>query len=355
MSIIADIILERGSFTLDVNLQLPGSGVTALFGRSGCGKTTLLRALAGLERFNGGQICVQGEIWQDNKHFLPVHLRAVGYVFQESSLFPHLNVKHNLLYGFNRLDKSARHIAFDDTVQLLGLDSLMHKFPAQLSGGQRQRVAIGRALLTSPRLLLMDEPMASLDLISKAEILPYIETLHRNLAIPVIYVSHSIQEVCRLADHMVLLENGRVLAQDSLQAVLTRPDLPLAYHDNAAAVLCATMLRHSADHMSELGLEGGQTLLISRQNIMPGAQVRARVLARDVAIALQVPQHISVNNCLPATIRDISDDSHPGHVLLQLDLAGQTILSRISRRSFERLTLAVGLKVFALIKAINLD
>lgn len=355
MSINASIKLQRGNFTLDVKLELPAQGITALFGRSGSGKTTILRCIAGLERASAMHLSVNGEVWQDKQLFLPVHQRPLGYVFQEASLFPHLNVERNLRFGYSRVANAQRQIGFNETIELLGLQTMLTRYPEQLSGGQRQRVAIARALLTSPRLLLMDEPMASLDQTSKAEILPYLERLHANLGIPIIYVSHAIEEVSRLADHLVLLEQGQVLAAGPLQDVLTRTDLPLAHSANAAAVIKAKVLSHADDFISELQLADGQSVFVSQQNIALGSEVRARVLARDVAIALEIPQQFSVNNCLVATVLEISDDPNPGHVLLKLQLSGQVLLSRISRRSLQRMGLKLGQQVYALVKAVSLD
>ena len=350
-----DFHLQRDDFSLQLASTLPGCGVSALFGRSGCGKTTLLRCIAGLERSVRGHLHVQGEVWQDQQRFLKPEQRSIGYVFQEGRLFPHLNVLRNLEYGLRRIPAATRQVEPADVVELLGLGALTRRLPAELSGGQRQRVAIGRALLTSPRVLLMDEPLAALDAISKAEIMPYLERLHGELAIPVILVSHSLEEVCRLADHMVLLDAGRLQAAGPLQEMLTHPDLPLAHSANAAAVLEATVIEHGEDHMSVLACEGGHRLLISREDVAPGQRVRARILARDVALALQPPQDSSVSNCLPVRISGISDDPHPGHLLLQLDLDGQTLLSRITRRSRERLALQPGKDVYALIKSITLE
>ena len=350
-----DFHLRREDFSLQMASSVPGRGVTALFGRSGCGKTTLLRCIAGLERQVRGHLRVQGEVWQDAQHFRKPEQRPIGYVFQEGRLFPHLNVQRNLEYGLRRIPATERQIQPAEVVDLLGLGELTQRLPDELSGGQRQRVAIGRALLTSPRVLLMDEPLAALDAISKAEIMPYLERLHGELAIPVLLVSHSLEEVSRLADHMLLLDGGRLQAEGPLQEMLTRPDLPLAHSANASAVLAATVLEHGEDHMSVLACEGGQQLLVSREDIETGQQVRARILARDVALALQAPQESSVCNCLPVRISEISDDPHPGHVLLRLDLDGQTLLSRITRRSCERLALTQGKAVYALIKGITLD
>jgi len=351
MSITARFQVRRGGFALDVDLRIPGTGVTALFGRSGSGKTTCLRCIAGLERVSGAELRFNEEVWQDARRFVPVHQRPLGFVFQESSLFPHLRVARNLSFGLQRIAPAQRQVGFDETVELLGLSGLLDRYPDALSGGQRQRVAIGRALLTSPRLLLMDEPMASLDATSKGEILPYLERLHDRLAIPVIYVSHNLEEVIRLADHMVLLDNGRVLAEGPLHEVLTRADLPLAHGEGAAAVLEASVVAHDErHHLSTLAFAGG-TLTLVRHPTPASTRVRVRILARDVAISLSPPQDLSVLNCLPARLLDVSDDPQPGQVLLRLAVGDQSVLlSRISRHSLERLGLQPGMRVFALIK-----
>ncbi len=218
--------LPRNHFTLEANLQLPTQGVTALFGRSGSGKTSLLRLLAGLEFQSGSRLLFRDEVWQNHNNFVPTHQRSLGYVFQEASLFPHLRIRNNLEYGYHRTPVRERQIHPPRVIELMGIEALLKYYPDQLSGGQRQRVAIGRALLTSPKLLLMDEPMASLDSTSKAEILPFLERLKDQLALPIIYVSHSIEEVARLADHLVLLEQGQVIAQGDIQSLLTDPTLP---------------------------------------------------------------------------------------------------------------------------------
>lgn len=352
MSIEARFFLDRGDFTLDVDLDIPGRGVTALFGRSGSGKTTILRCLAGLERIREGQLRFNGETWQEGRRWLPVHKRPLGYVFQEASLFPHLKVRDNLLYGFKRLIPDRRRLALDEVSALLGLADLLDRYPDALSGGQRQRVAIGRALLTSPQLLLMDEPMASLDVTSKGEILPYLERLRDELSIPVVYVSHAIEEVARLADHMVLLEAGRTLAQGPLQTLLTRTDLPLAHSEQASAVIEGTVaVHHAPDHLTELAFAGG-SLLISHQERAVGTPLRARILARDVSVALTRPDASSVLNALQVRISDISDDPQPGHVILTLDAGGQTLLARISLRSCRQLALAKGQTVWAMVKGV---
>ena len=352
MNIHACFHLDRGDFVLDVDLDIPAQGVSVLFGPSGCGKTTILRCLAGLERITAGYLRFNGDIWQDAQRFVPVHQRSIGYVFQEASLFPHLTVEHNLLYGFKRIAPEQRRVELDEVVDLLNLGCLLARFPDALSGGQRQRVSIGRALLTSPKLLLMDEPMASLDVTSKGEILPYLERLRDKLSIPIVYVSHAIEEVVRLADHMVLLENGRVLAQGPLQTLLTRPELPLAYSEQASAVIEGTVAaHHEADYLTELAFAGGR-LLISHQDRAIGDALRVRVLARDVSVALERPATSSVLNAIPVKIAQISDDAHLGHVILNL-LAGECpLLARISALSCRQLDLSPGQSVWAMVKEV---
>jgi molybdate transport system ATP-binding protein len=344
--------LERPGFRLTVETEVPGRGVTAVFGRSGCGKTTLLRCMAGLERSAQGRLVVNGETWQDENRFIPAHQRSLGYVFQEGQLFPHLSVQGNLLYGYRRIPVAQRIVQPHDVAKLLGLETLLQRRVTEISGGQRQRVAMGRALLSSPRLLLMDEPLAALDAISKAEILPYLERLHDELSIPILYVSHAIDEVTRLADHMLFMEAGVVRAAGALRDLITREDLPLAHAEGAAAVIEARVTDHDdRHHLTELEFEGG-TLVISREDLQRSASVRVRVMARDVAINLTRPRDSSVLNCLPAQVLDVSDDPHPGHVLVRLAVGEATLLSRITRRSLEHLDLKPGSRVYALVKSV---
>lgn len=352
----ADFQLQRGNFLLDVTLRLPSSGVTALFGRSGSGKTTLLRCMAGLEYQLGGRMVFQDQSWQNNKTFLPVYQRPLGYVFQEASLFPHLKVKDNLLYGYQRIPANQQKLQPDQVTELLGISELLQRYPDQLSGGQRQRVAIGRALLTSPQLLLMDEPMASLDATSKAEILPFLERLRDELDIPIVYVSHAIEEVTRLADHLVLLDQGQVVAQGELQTLLTDPALPFMQTESASSVLRAEVLCTDAgDGLTELRLEH-QTMLISRCGLQKGQATRVRILARDVVLALTPPDDISLLNCLETQVLDIQPDiglnPNPSQVLVRLQLGQQTLLARISKRSAERMALKKDQGVYALIKGV---
>lgn len=350
-----DVSLPRSHFTLEARLQLPTQGVTALFGRSGSGKTTLLRLIAGLEFQLGSHLLFRAEVWQNHKIFVPTHRRSLGYVFQEASLFPHLRVRNNLEYGYRRIPVGERQIHPDQVIDLLGIEALLERYPDELSGGQRQRVAIGRALLTSPKLLLMDEPMASLDATSKAEILPFLERLKEQLALPIIYVSHSIEEVTRLADHLVLLEQGQVIAQGDLQSLLTDPELPFLQTDTASTVLHARVKQaHSDDQLSQLDI-AGQPLFISRCGLRDGQATRVRVLARDVVLALSPPSEISLVNCLETRVIDLQPDSAPSQLLVRLSLGEQTMLARISRRSARHLGLRENQRVYALVKGVAMN
>lgn len=351
--------LSRSGFNLDVDFNLPGQGISALFGVSGSGKTTVLRCIAGLERAARGVVRINGDIWQQDKIFVPPHLRAVGYVFQEPSLFSHLDVRHNLEYAFKRRRTDAAHIGFDHAIHLLGIEQFLQRMPHQISGGQQQRVAIARALLTSPRLLLMDEPLASLDLNSKAEILPYLEQLHDELKIPVIYVSHAPAEVTRLADHLVLIEAGKVRAQGAINDLLTNSALPLAHLDEAGAVLHGKVLRQDENyHLTYVALSGtgitGGMVAVSHKDLTLGHDVRVRILARDVSIALQPPQHSSITNVLPVRVMNICPAADAAQAIVQLDLGGQTLLSRITRRSVDMLNLQQDAIVYAQVKSVAL-
>jgi molybdate transport system ATP-binding protein len=346
--------MQRDGFALDAEFSAPPVGVTALFGPSGSGKTTLLRCIAGLERTQGW-LHVNGELWQDEQTFMPVHRRPLGYVFQEASLFPHLSVRANLEYGYKRIASAERKVQLDQVVEWLGLSHLIERNdPAVLSGGERQRVAIGRALLTSPRILLMDEPLSALDTTSKQEILPYLERLHRELAIPVLYVSHALDEVARLADHLVLLEKGRVIASGALQETLARLDLPTAHFDDAGAVIEAVVGQQDETyHLTRLDFAGGH-LWVGKSDQPFGTRVRARVLARDVSIATQAPQGSSINNILNARIEEIRDEGPDKVVVRMMVGESHTLLSRITRRSRDHLGLIAGMYVCAQVKSIAL-
>ena len=358
--LVLQLMLDRPGFQLDLQCALPGAGVTALFGPSGCGKTTVLRALAGLERARGRVQCGPA-VWQDDAQqlFVPAHRRPVGYVIQEAALFPHLDVQRNLLYGHRRIAPSRRHIPVDHAVELLGIGALLQRSAATLSGGERQRVAIARALLTSPRLLLMDEPLAALDAERKAEILPYLERLHRELAMPIVYVTHAMDEVARLADHLVLMQAGRVLAAGPMQALLARPELPLGRQDDAGVVIEAAVAEHDAAYaLTRLVFDGG-SLWVGQSPAKVGKRVRARVLARDVSVAREAPAATSILNVLPVTLQALQADG--GTVLLGLSPghhveahAAPCLLARITLKSCNALQLQPGDALFAQVKAVAL-
>jgi molybdate transport system ATP-binding protein len=342
-----------GGFRLDVSFNLPGRGVTAILGVSGSGKTSLLRCIAGLQRADSGRLIVNGAVWQDDAAgvFLPVHRRPLGFVFQDASLFAHLDVRRNLAYGRSRVPAAERRVSLEQAVELLGIAPLMARRPDTLSGGERQRVAIARALATSPRLLLMDEPLAALDLQRKAEVLPYLERLQAELELPILYVSHAPDEVARLADHLLLLEAGRVTAAGPTRELLTRLDLPLAHGDAAAAVIAATVRHLEPDwQLAHLEFSGGQISLPS-QTLQPGQRVRLRIQARDVSLSLLRQEGSSVLNVFAATVTGLAGDS-PGQLMVSLDAGGSTLLARITRKSAAALQLQPGSPVFAQVKGV---
>lgn len=356
MSIEARFQKRLGNFELDVDLRIPSKGVTALFGHSGSGKTTLLRCLAGLERFDG-HLFVDKECWQGERYFMPVHKRPLGYVFQEASLFPHLSVEQNLGFGLKRIPASRQQLQMDQVVNWLGINYLLKRRPQFLSGGERQRVAIARALLTSPRLLLMDEPLSALDERSKQDILPYLERLHDELAIPVIYVSHSMKEVARLADHMVWLEQGKVCDSGSTQQVLTNLKLAISHEEAAAAVLDSVVVAHDEHyHLTQLQNAFG-TLWVKPMNKQPGETVRVNVPARDVSLSLEKEEHSSILNIWEAQVIEIGD-AEPGQVMIKLccpqNAGKQPLLARITQKSRDKLALEIGSRVYARIKSVGL-
>ena len=343
-----------GAFALDVAFECPMRGITAIFGPSGCGKTTLLRCVAGLQRM-AGSVRIGTQAWQDDAQgvFTRPHQRAIGYVFQEPSLFPHRSVRGNLEYGLQRIRPADRRVTFAEVVELLGVSELLQRRPDNLSGGQRQRVAIARALLTSPRLLLMDEPLAALDRQSKYEIFPYLERLHDELAMPVFYVSHAPDEVARFADHLVLLENGRIRASGSLRDLRTRLDLAVDLGTDADAVIEARVAEHDElYHLSYLDFPAGR-FSVARSDLPIGHTTRLRVLARDVSITLQSQTGTSILNIFPAVVAELAEES-AAQILVRLDLAGTPMLARVTRKSAEALSLQPGQRVYAQVKAVAL-
>lgn len=348
--------VERAGFALDVDLSLPGRGISVLFGHSGSGKTSCLRCFAGLDRARDGYLRVNGELWQDSArgHFLAPHRRAVGYVFQDANLFPHLSVRRNLEFGLTRIPAQSRRVPLAQALELLGIEHLLQRMPDSLSGGERQRVAIARALLSSPRLLLMDEPLASLDLKRKLEVLPYLERLHEELEIPLIYVSHAPDEVSRLADHLVLLEDGRVRASGPLKETLLRADLPFIFEDDAEAVVDGRVHGHDARYqLLELALPGsGARLRLPHGELPTGRAVRVKIKARDVSLSLQRAEGSSLLNLLPVEVdgwRQLD-----AQVLLTLQLGEQRLLARITRYSFDQLGIHAGQRLWAQVKSVSL-
>ena len=346
--------LDYPGFALDVDLGLPSSGVTALFGQSGSGKTTLLRAIAGLERVMDGKLVVDGEVWQDATTFLPTHRRPLGYVFQEANLFAHLSVQGNLDYGMKRTASRPAGVDFSGIVELLGIGHLLDRKPDRLSGGERQRVAIARALLTQPRLLLMDEPLAALDHARKQEILPYLEQLHATLKIPVLYVSHAPDEVARLADHLVVLEAGRVLASGPLTETLARIDLPIRLGEDAGVVLDGRIAERDENwHLARVEFPGG-SLWVRDSGVTLGKAVRVRILARDISVTREKVLATSILNTLQARVVELADDTHPALALVRMAVGDSFVVARLTHRSACALELRPGQTVWIQIKAVAL-
>jgi molybdate transport system ATP-binding protein len=359
-SIHARFNLDRADFSLDVDLDLPNRGVTALFGHSGSGKTTLLRCIAGLERAQG-ELIMNGEVWQDANTFLPTHKRQLGYVFQEASLFPHLTARGNLEYGRSRAQYGSSggmdRAALDHIVDLLGIGPLLDRRPDQLSGGERQRVGIARALAVKPKLLLMDEPLAALDLARKQEILPYLERLHEELEIPVLYVSHAPDEVARLADHIVVMRDGRAVASGALTETLARLDLPIHLGEDAGVVLDAVVAERDAQWQlarTTFSDNPDAGVWVRDGDHAIGHHVRVRILARDVSLAVTRHSGTSIQNILPGVVETLADDTHPALALVRVNVGGVKVVARLTRRSAHDLGLTPGQIVYAQIKAVAL-
>lgn len=340
-----------GGFTLDAAFAAP-RGITVLFGRSGSGKTTIVNAVAGLLRPDAGRILLDGQPLTDTDRrlFLPPHRRRIGYVFQDARLFPHLTVAQNLAYGGWFAPKGTAREDMGRIVDMLGIGPLLQRRPGALSGGERSRVALGRALLSAPRLILADEPLAALDEARKAEILPYFERLRDEVAVPILYVSHSASEVARLATTVVALEAGRVVAQGPAAEVLGDPSVLPTGAREAGALIVARIARHHDDGLTELDA-GGLPLLLPRLPQPPGTEVRLRIAAHDVILSRGAPQGLSALNILPGTVAEIRAGGGPG-ALVALDTAAGRILARITRRSADALALAPGIPVHAVVKSV---
>ncbi|MCE2866262.1 MAG: molybdenum ABC transporter ATP-binding protein [Oxalobacteraceae bacterium] len=352
MSLRLKFTLTRADFALHVDLQLPGRGVTALFGPSGCGKTTLLRCIAGLERASGS-LMVNEHLWQDATHFTPTHQRAIGYVFQEASLFPHLSVRGNLQYGMKRASRNG-NVAIDPIIDLLGIRALLDRKPEGLSGGERQRVAIARALAVDPQLLLMDEPLAALDLKRKQEILPYLDRLQATLEIPILYVTHSPDEVVRLAHHLVVMDAGSVVASGELADTLSQLDLPVKLGQEAGVVIDSVVGSiESQWHLTRMDFDGG-SVWIRDPGLALGAKARVRILASDVSLAREQPGKSSIQNVLQGQIDGMRDDEHPGLVLVRVKIGETALLARVTKRAVSELALKTGDTVWTQVKSVAL-
>ncbi len=353
------VVLQRNGFLLDVDLHLPAKGISVLFGPSGCGKTSLLRCVAGLERPTVGRIEVAGQVWQDASQgvFLPTWQRPLGYVFQEASLFDHLDVRGNLEYGLRRAPQVAPGAGWqslEQVIELLGIGLLMQRRPHQLSGGERQRVAIARALASRPQLLLLDEPLAALDAARKRDILPWLERLRDELHIPMLYVTHAADELARLADTVVVMEQGRCSHTASAAALLAGQDSALVAQDDVGSLLDGTVhALDSAWHLAEVRFAGG-SLWIRQGDLHPQQKVRLRVLARDVSIATTRPQNTSIQNLLPCEVVACTPDLHPSQCLVHLRAGPTPLLARITARSAHLLQLRAGMQVWAQLKTVAL-
>jgi molybdate transport system ATP-binding protein len=345
---------RRGAFRLDVAFAAPTPGVVALFGPSGAGKSSVVGALAGLIHPEQGHIAVGGAVLLDTGRGIALapERRRVGVVFQDARLFPHLSVEGNLRYGLNRAPRDARRIGFEPVVEMLGIGHLLARRPHALSGGERQRVAVGRALLSQPRLLLMDEPLASLDAARKAEVLPFLERLRDTIRLPILYVSHDWGEVSRLADTLVLIEAGRTVAAGPIAELAADPRLPLAAREGAGAVFDATVAAHEpARGLTRIAFPGGE-LLAPILEAPPGSRVRLRIPAREVALAAEPPRGISVHNILPGTVAAITPGTGRGLALVALRVREARLLAQVTADAVARLGLAEGSAVYALVKSV---
>ena len=346
--------LARSGFYLDVDLELPPQGITVLFGPSGSGKTSLLRCVAGLERPANGLIRFGQHLWQDDSRniFVPTWQRDLGYVFQEPSLFDHLDVQKNVAYGLDRSKKPGALEALSGAIALLGIGHLMHRHPANLSGGERQRVAIARALATQPRLLLLDEPLAALDLARRHEILPWLEKMRDELSVPMLYITHSADEVARLADYLVVLDQGAVKAYGAAQDALARVQSPVIVGEDAGVVLRGTVVQRDTPwHLSQVAFPGG-FLWVRDNQLALGRQVRLRVLARDISLSAYEPHDTSIQNQFKGRIEAMVDDTHPSQALVRIRCGESILLARVTKRAIHMLGLNSGSEVWAQVKSV---
>lgn len=342
--------LRRAAFALDVELELPMHGITGVYGHSGAGKTSLLRCIAGLEQPATGKLIVAGDVWQDGDVSRAVHDRAIGYVFQEPRLFDHLDVRGNIEYGWRRRQRDGGS-DITTVVGLLGLEHLLQRRPDELSGGEAQRVAIARALLCAPRFVLMDEPLASLDQARKNEILPFLDRLHNESSVPIIYVSHNIDEICRLCDHLLVIDDGRIVAEGELQDVLVRTDLPILAGEEAGTVIEGVVGSFDSDDgLLQLRISNGD-LWVPGAERAAGSALRLRIRANDISLCRERPDESTILNIVPAVIEAIQETSGPS-ALVRIRVGDDKLVARVTRRSVRELQLVAGDQVFAQIKSV---
>ena len=354
-NIAIDLSLEREQFSLEVKLQLPGDGINILFGVSGSGKTTLLRSIAGLESKAVGHVSICNDLWQSTVEsiFLPTHQRSLGYVFQEASLFEHLNVQKNINFGLNKINTTSSKRDVDAAIELLGIGHLLNRSVHQLSGGERQRVAIARALATNPRILLMDEPLAALDVAKKQEVIPWLERLRDELKIPMIYVTHSIDEAMRLGNYLVVLDQGRVKQSGELPKAFTALDQSMI-GDQLSVIIEGRVVELDAQwHLAKIQFSGG-FFWVADNSLTIGKVVRLRIMSQDVSISTQEPVQTSIQNCLSAQIEEFIEASHHSQILVRLRLGGEFVLAQITKRASYALNLKVGDLVWLQVKSVSL-
>ncbi len=353
MSLQAQLKVQRHNFALEFNADINMQAITAVLGPSGCGKTTLLRAIAGLEQLPSATLKINDQLWQDANTFVPTYKRSLAYVFQEASLFSHLNVRQNILYGVKRVAAEKREACtqmMQRTIEILGIAALLERKTQDLSGGERQRVAIARAVAVNPRLLLMDEPLASLDAQRKQELLPYIRSLHQELQIPIIYVTHALDEVARIADQLIVLDSGKVLAHGDVHDLYTRLDLPLAQGPDAESLIEATVAGHDEAYGLSTVQSSAGLITVAGADLAIGQAVRVRIAARDVSITSDQQSDTSILNIFSATVQALEPAS-ASQVTVKLQLGAQFLLARITKKSADRLELKPGKQVFAQVKS----
>lgn len=347
---------------LDIDTKIPASGVTVIFGHSGSGKTSLLRCIAGLEKAEQGKVSIHKnswqETWQDTDYFLPVHKRSIGYVFQEASLFPHLTAQKNLTYAIKRSDQAVSAEFYQRVIGVMGIESILTHYPNQLSGGERQRIAIARALLIQPRLLLMDEPLAALDHQRKQEIIPYLERLHQSFDIPIIYVSHSMDEVARLADYILVLDQGKVIAKGGLTEVFSRINLPQRLEDESGVILNGHIIEKDSEwQLIKIAFANSHIWIPDSGDILSeplGKSVRIRILAKDVSLSLSNHDDTSIVNRILVTVIDIKSDQDSAMSLVRLKMGNEFLVAKMTKKSVHHLELTPGIQAWAQVKSVAL-